>query len=161
MSTTSDKLLELINRTNGTHLTQEQVRLTQLAVENDHSLTLVSAVPGHGLLGDVDVTANMINVAVLFQSINVKVKLDVVEGMSTDDLLPFINKRYGTEFGAGDFVLQPLDETLEQAEILMTVTPGNLGYKGSFTVTVIDDFVAALMYNGAASYDGKYTYGAP
>lgn len=148
MSNVVNKLLDLINRDNGTTLTAAQVTVAAAAANVDggilrDSTVRVNAVPGEGFKGFVDVWYNRIDLAVLFKNIDANVAYVAQPGDTTDALIPLINAKYGTDFEVGDFAVAPLVVSEDAQTVTMTAAAGNVAYIGSFDV-VYAEFAQAL-----------------
>ena len=74
----------------------------------------------------------------LFKNVGANVGLEVVEGDTTDKLIPLLNAKYGTDFEVADFETLPLVATADPSSTsVVTITPkaANVAYVGSFDVT--------------------------
>ena len=143
MSNAINKLLAMVNRDNAAYLpstlTESQVAVSVAAanangqVSRDTQVTL-TAKPGAPYRNKVTVSYNRIDLAVLFKSFDVNVGIDVKEGMTTDDLLPLINAKYGTDFEAADIVQAPLTVGEGKRIAVLKAAEGNLVFKGEVNV---------------------------
>lgn len=141
MNVAFNKLLALINRDNSlTGLRAlTDVNVTAVATVNaDGSIArnthaIVEAVAGKGMRGNVEVYYNRIDLGVLFSKINPNVGITVTDGMTTDDLIPLINEKYGTDFEIEDFTAsQPLVVSADVQTVTLTAAVDNHAYIGSF-----------------------------
>ena len=147
MSVAANKLLALVNRDNATNIVEDQVVLAAPLVNPDVGVARntkldFSAVPGKGFRGHVTVWYNRIDLGTLFKSIDANVGLTVTEGMTTDDLIPLINAKYGTDFESVDFVQQPLVVSDAVQTVVMAAVATNVAYIGEFTIQYGIDEVA-------------------
>ncbi len=143
MSNAINKLLAMVNRDNAAYLpstlTETQVAISVAAantngkVSRDTQVTL-TAKPGAPYRNKVTVYYNRIDLAVLFKSFDVNVGIDVKEDMTTDDLLPLINAKYGTDFEPADIVQAPLTVGEGKRIVVLKAAEGNLVFKGEVNV---------------------------
>lgn len=144
MSNAINKLLAMVNRDNATSLpsslTESQVAIsvaaanTNAKVSRDTQVTL-TAKPGTSYRNKVTVYYNRIDLAVLFKSFKVNVGIDVQEDQTTDDLLPLINAKYGTDFEVGDIVQAPLTVGEGERVVKLVAAEGNLVFVGEVNVS--------------------------
>ena len=144
MSNAINKLLAMVNRDNAvslpSSLTESQVAIsvaaanTNAKVSRDTQVTL-TAKPGAPYRNKVTVYYNRIDLAVLFKSFKVNVGIDVQEDQTTDDLLPLINAKYGTDFEVGDIVQAPLTVGEGERVVKLVAAEGNLVFVGEVNVS--------------------------
>lgn len=147
MSVAANKLLALVNRDNGTNIVEDQVILAAPLVNPDAGIIRntkleLTSVPGKGFRGHVTVWYNRIDLGILFKSIDANVGLAVTEGMTTDDLIPLINAKYGTDFETVDFVQQPLVVSDTVQSVTLAAVATNVAYIGEFTVKYSSEEIA-------------------
>lgn len=138
MSVAKNKLLALVNRDNSTNLVEDQVVFgvatinPDVAIQRNTKLRL-SAVAGKGFRGHVDIWYNRIDLGILFKNVTANVGLVITEGMTSDDLIPLINEKYGTQFEVEDFdAATPL--VVEGGTATLTAKVDNVAYISSFDV---------------------------
>jgi hypothetical protein len=139
-------MLALINDTNGftgeDRLTFDQVTFQPpVAVDSDdpdiNTKVVVESVEGVKYVGPVEIDAFRLDAGVLFGS--QLVRLDVQGAVSTADLLPRLNEKYGLALDAQDIVDQPIDhEIVEENGSPHTITfaPDCFHFIGKFPVYV-------------------------
>ena len=143
MSIATSKLLALVNRDNYTNIVESQVAIQAPLVNPDAGIArntklTLNAIKGQGFRGNVTVWYNRIDLGVLFKNVGANVGLEVVEGDTTDKLIPLLNAKYGTDFEVADFETLPLVATADPSSTsVVTITPkaANVAYVGSFDVT--------------------------
>lgn len=161
MSYPITQLLALVNRDNGTNLTDTQVTVNAAAVNTDKSIARdtvvkIDAIPGKGYRGSVTVYYNRIDLGVLFLNVGANVGINVpIGGESSDDrLIGLINAKYGTHFEAGDLVAVPLTASADIQEVTLAAVGGNVMYQGQFVVkyglaeTALDSVVLITTLDG-------------
>lgn len=163
MSYPITQLLALVNRDNtaslATALTDTQVTVNAAAVNTDSAIArdtvvTIDSIPGKGYRGSVTVYYNRIDLGVLFLNVGANVGLTVVDGDTSDKLIPLLNAKYGTHFEVGDLVAQPLEVSTDIKEVVLAAAGGNVMYTGQFTVkygleeTALDSVVLTTTLSG-------------
>jgi len=163
MTIALNKLLALVNADNTATLpqalTETQVTVGAPAVNTNDKYAKdtkveLQAIPGVKYRGKVTVYYNRIKLDLLFKNINANVGIDVQDGQTTDDLIPLINAKYGTDFEVGDLVVQPLVTGSGPRTVELAAVESNLAYSGTFTLTYdleaidLDSVVLVLDLNG-------------
>lgn len=138
MSVAKNKFLALVNRDNKTNLVEDQIVFGTASVNPDVAIQRntklrLTAVPGKGFRGHVDVWYNRIDLGILFKNVSANVGLEVTEGLTSDALIPLINAKYGTQFEVEDFeAATPLD--VAGGTATLTAKADNVAYISSFDV---------------------------
>lgn len=143
MTIAHNKLLALVNAANvptlPQALTDTQVTIgvpavnTNPAHQRDTKIELV-AIPGVKYRGKVTVFYNRIDLALLFKNVGANVGIDVQDGQTSDDLIPLINAKYGTDFEVGDLEQVALVTGTGPRTVTLTAVAGNVAYSGAFDV---------------------------
>lgn len=163
MSIALNKFLAMVNADNSATLpqalTETQVTLgapaanTNVVYAKDTKIE-IQAIPGVKYRGKVTVYYNRIKLDLLFKNIAANVGIDVQDGQTTDDLIPLLNAKYGTDFEVGDLEVLPLVAGNGPRTVELTAVAGNIAYSGKFTVTYdleaidLDSVVLVLDLNG-------------
>lgn len=109
-----------------------------------------------------------VDLGILFQQINASVGLGVKASMTTWDLIPAINAKYGTTFTEDDIVKTVVDGTVLPGTATIAAVDGNVKYVGQFTVTfdnsalllsdiVLDDSLEGFNYPNSDTTKGQAT----
>lgn len=143
MTAAEKELVDLIKLTNpGTagDLTYENIVLSKAVAvtgreDTRNTKVVVSGVPEKGIAEkSKDVFYWRIDLAVLFSHITPSVGLTITESMSTHDLVPAINAKYGTTITTDDIVQTPLDVTTLPGTAIIKAADGNVKYFGQFSI---------------------------
>lgn len=144
MTQSEKELVDLIKLTNpGTagDLTYENIILSKGAAvtgrpDNRNSQVVVAGIPEKGVAEKPkSVFYWRVDLGVLFQKISPSVGVTVVAGMTTHDLVPAINAKYGTtitidDIEKTDLVIDPLPGTA-----IIKAVDGNVKYIGEFALS--------------------------
>ena len=109
-----------------------------------------------------------VDLAILFQQINASVGLGIKADMTTWDLIPAINAKYGTTLTEDDIVQTPVDSTVLPGTATIVANDGNVKYVGQFTVAfdnsalllsdiVLDDSLEGFNYPNSDLTKGQAT----
>ena len=109
-----------------------------------------------------------VDLAILFQQINASVGLGIKADMTTWDLIPAINAKYGTTLTEDDIVKTVVDSTVLPGTATIVANDGNVKYVGQFTVAfdnsalllsdiVLDDSLEGFNYPNSDLTKGQAT----
>ena len=142
MSHAKQMLVDLVNRDNNLKLRADQVIFKDVANNWDplikrNTYALMEAVPGKGCKNSTPLYYHRIDLSVLFLNVNANVPLPqpLPDTMTTHDLLPLINAKYGTNFEPEDIISTDLDLDNLPGTAQIRAMDGNVAYTSAFTVT--------------------------
>lgn len=144
MQQSEKELLKLIKKTNPTTaigLTEENIffsKATPVTGRPDgrNSKVTVTGIPEKGVAEKPRVVHYWrVDLGILFQRINASVGLPITEGMTTHDLVPALNAKYGTTLTTDDIVQTALDIDPLPGLATIKAVDGNVKYIGEFIVT--------------------------
>ena len=146
MSASLIKLLELINRDNGTlHALEDDLSFGVPEVNDsgngrDTKITIASANPSK-YTGEVVAYYNRLSIPLLFKNISPVLQKSVIpaEATTARDLVSLINAKYGTTFEPEDIVTTPFTLDNPPVDLSFTATAESLAYKGSTVVVLAAD----------------------
>lgn len=170
------ELLQLIKRTNpitAMGLTEENVIFSagEAVTRPDGRNTKVTVVgiPEKGVAEKPRVVYYWrVDLGILFQRINASVGAPIAEGMTTHDLIPSINAKYGTTLTTDDIELTVLEIDPLPGLATIKAVAGNVKYIGEFIVTfdrndinldeaIVDDTLEGFNYPNADITKGQAT----
>lgn len=137
------ELLQLIKRTNPSTsqgLTEENIIFSKATAvtrpDGRNSKVVVVGIPEKGVAEKPrTIYYWRVDLGILFQRINATVGLPISEGMTTHDLIPALNLKYGTTLTTDDIELTPLDIDPLPGIATIKAVEGNVKYIGEFMVT--------------------------
>lgn len=141
-----DLVIDLINAANGTaNLDDTKITITEPSVltddPNDHNTgAKVTAIKGSGYVGEVDITYNRLDIALLFEKIAVNLDLGDTTPATTKDLLSVLDTKYGLGIVADDITDAAIDTSGNipwAAEIV--IADSCLAYTGTLNLTIGPD----------------------
>lgn len=170
------ELLQLIKRTNpitAMGLTEENVIFSagEAVTRPDGRNTKVTVVgiPEKGVAEKPRVVYYWrVDLGILFQRINASVGAPIAPGMTTHDLIPSINAKYGTTLTTDDIELTVLEIDPLPGLATIKAVAGNVKYIGEFIVTfdrndinldeaIVDDTLEGFNYPNADITKGQAT----
>lgn len=143
MTQSEKELVDLIKLTNpGTagDLTYDNIILSKAAAVADRpdkrdSLVVVAGIPERGVAEKPKTVYYWrVDLGVLFQKINASVGLTIAAGMTTHDLVPAINAKYGTTITIDDIEKTDLDIDPLPGLVSIKAVAGNVKYTGEFAL---------------------------
>ena len=146
MSASLNKLLELINRDNGTlHALEDDLSFGVPEVNTDgngrDTKILIKSANLIKYTGEVTAYYNRLSIPLLFKNISpVLLKSTIPASAKTArDVVPLVNAKYGTTFEPEDIVPTPFTLDNPPVDLAFTATVESLAYKGSVTVVLAAD----------------------
>lgn len=143
MAQAEKELLQLIKRTNPSTsqgLTEENIIFSKATAvtrsDSRNSKVVVVGIPEKGVAEKPrTIYYWRVDLGILFQRINATVGLPISEGMTTHDLIPALNLKYGTTLTTDDIELTPLGIDPLPGTATIKAVAGNVKYIGEFMVT--------------------------
>lgn len=144
MTNSEKELVDLIKKTNpGTagDLSYENIVLSKAAVvdgreDTRNSQVMVAGIPEKGIAEKPKAVFYWrVDLGILFQKITASVGTNITEGMTTHDLVPALNEKYGTTITTDDIVQTPLDTTSLPGTCIIKAMDGNVKYTGEFSLS--------------------------
>lgn len=137
-----DLITDLINVANETTLDENKISFGEPVVitpdENGHNTTcVVSSVPGSGYRGDVTVSYIRLAIDLLFK--NIAVNLDVSSAVTTKDLLPLLNSKYGLGLTIDDIEDNAIDTATQPVTHTIVMKETSLAYINQVVTTIGPD----------------------
>ena len=176
MTQSEKELLQLIKRTNpvtAMGLTEENIIFSPAeAVERPdgrNTKVTVVGIPEKGVAEKPRVIYYWrVDLGVLFQRINATVGTPIFEGMTTHDLIPAINLKYGTTLTTDDIEQTPLDIDPLPGLATIKAVAGNVKYINEFLISfdrndinleeaIVDDTLDGFNYPNADLTKGQAT----
>lgn len=134
-------IIDLINAANNSTLDETKVSFGAPAPltddpSNHNTRTTVASVRGGGYVGSVNVTYNRLDIALLFNGIDVVI--DVPDAVTTADLLPRLNEKYGLGLEVSDISDTNIDKSSGTGSYTHTlvISGGSYAYIGSLSLIV-------------------------
>lgn len=143
MTNSEKELVDLIKLTNPStakELTYDNIVLSKGAkVDNRpdkrNTVTVVAGIPEKGIAEKPkSVYYWRVDLGILFQQIKASVGVVVAAGMTTHDLIPAINVKYGTTMTPDDIVKEDLVITPLPGSAVLKAVNGNVKYVGEFPI---------------------------
>ena len=176
MTNSEKELLKLIKRTNpitAMGLTEENIIFSKgeavTRPDGRNTKVTVVGIPEKGVAEKPRVVYYWrVDLGILFQRINASVGAPIAEGMTTHDLIPSINAKYGTTLTTDDIELTPLEIDPLPGLATIKAVEGNVKYIGEFIVTfdrndinldeaIVDDTLEGFNYPNADITKGQAT----
>lgn len=176
MTNSEKELLKLIKRTNpitAMGLTEENIIFSKgeavTRPDGRNTKVTVVGIPEKGVAEKPRVVYYWrVDLGILFQRINASVGAPIAEGMTTHDLIPSINAKYGTTLTTDDIELTPLEIDPLPGLATIKAVEGNVKYIGEFIVTfdrndinldeaIVDDTLEGFNYPSSDLTKGQAT----
>lgn len=144
MTNSEKELVDLIKLTNpgsAGDLSYENIVLSKAAAiegreDKRDTQVMVAGIPEKGIAEKPKAVFYWrVNLGILFQKLTPSVGVNITEGMTTHDLVPALNEKYGTTLTTDDVIQTALDITTLPGTCIIKAVDGNVKYTGEFSLS--------------------------